>query len=170
MKEITKNPVKYAILSLKGKNERTNKTFTRGKIVSKCYLLQTRELYYPDGDVDTTFLVNFPYNDISTYEKTMFTAIPNIGEPNFESQIIVDKVFDTYDDAQSELDRINRSIEKIVLIKSQMSGSNWKEKYAKTMMVLKKNNAICKLYEERVLAATKEMVVEEKGKEKIKVD
>ena len=170
MKEITKNLVKFAILTLKAKDPRSKKTLTRGKIVSKCFLLETRELHYPDGEVEKSYLVNFPFRDISTYENTMFTAIPSIGEPDFDSQDRVDKVFDTYEDALAELETVNRNIEKLILIKSQLLGDNWKDKYAKTMQLLKKNNAICSLFEERVSAATTEMIVEEKEKLKIKVD
>ena len=68
------------------------------------------------------------------------------------------------------IDIINQNIEKLILIKAQLSGGNWKDKYAKTMQLLKKNNAICSLFEERVSAATTEMIVEGKEKIKIKVD
>lgn len=170
MKEITKNPVKYAILTLKVTDPKSKKTLTRGKIVSKCFLLETREQYYPDGEIEKSYLVNFPFSDISTYEKTMFTLKPNIGEPNFDSQVKVDKVFDSYEEAQVDLERINKSLERLIRIKSQLSGRNWQEKYIKAMKLFKKNNAICSLFEGRVLEATKDMEVEEKDKIKIKVD
>ena len=170
MKKITKNPVKYAILTLRETDPKTNKKITRGKIVSKCYLLETHERVFPDGEVYTNYIVNFPYTDIATYEQTMFSVRPSIGEPNFDTEEKVENVYDTYDEAQEDLKRQNHNMERMLLIKAQLSGTDWKNKYVSAMKTLKKAEAVCSLYELRVLDATEEMKLEEKGKVNIKVD
>ena len=168
MEKITKNPVKYAVLTLKETDAKTNKTITRGRIVSKCYLLETKELHYPNGQVDTTYIVNFPYNDIKTYENTMFTNNPSIGEPTFDNEEMVTDVFDTYEEAKEELKITNELVRKTGLLRVRLSGTGWQERYAKAVKFLKITDAICSAYETRVLDATKDMKVEEKGKVKIK--
>lgn len=168
MKKITKSPVKFAVLTLREKDARTNKIFTRGKIVSKCYLLETKERYYPNGQVDTTYVVNFPFDDIKTYEDTMFSLRPNIGNPSFEKETEVDNVYDTYEEAKEELDRTNAYAERLASIRIQASGKGWKERMARVDKALRVSKAICSSYETRVLDATKDMVVEEKGRIKIK--
>ena len=168
MKEITKNPVKFAVLTLKEKDDRTNKTITRGKIVSKCFLLETKERIYPNGQVDTTYVVNFPFDDIKTYEDTMFTLKPNIGNPTFDKETEVENIYDTYEEAKEELKRQDHNMKRMLLLKTSLSGEDWRYKYACAMKVLRKNEAICSSYETRVLDATKDMVVKEKERIKIK--
>lgn len=168
MKEITKNPVKFAVLTLKETDDRTNKTVTRGKIVSKCYLLETKERCYPNGQVDTTYVVNFPFDDIKTYEETMFTLKPNIGIATFDKQTEVDNVYDTYEEAKAELDKSIACSEKMAYLRIKLSEKDWKETIKRVDRALRVSKAICSSYETRVLDATKDMVVEEKGKEKIK--
>jgi len=167
MEKITQNPVKFAILKLTEKDPKTGKVYTIGKMVSKCFLKETRETIYPNGHIATSFTVNFPFSDIETFQKTMFTLKPNIGNASFDSENKVEEVFDTYEEAKERLEEDQIRTKKLCFLRGSLKDPNWKQNKEKTLAILNKYNAICNAYEAAVLDATKDMIVDEKGHQKV---
>ena len=168
MEKIKQNSVKFAILKLTEEDKTTGKVYIIGKIVSKCYLKETKELQYPNGHIERIYTVNFPYNDIGTYERTMFSLKPSVGDISFDSEDRVNELFDTYEEAKETLEKEQRIANKISLLRGSIYDPNWKQNKEKVISIMKKYYAICNEYEEAVLEATKDMIVDKQEIQKTK--
>lgn len=163
-------PVKYAVLELKTKGgfEQDYKDMTVGFIASKCYVIGQNVRYYQDGTSKLSYQVVFPYNDIHNYkwrvarnyqfdEKEISPSFGYYGD--CMNANIVLNVFDTYDEASVVADSENENKKRKIGTHLSLLEADWKEKYDEQVKVFEENLALCKRYEQIIVAQTANMLV-----------
>ena len=171
-------PIKYAVLELKerGGYLAQYEDITKGFIVSKCYVVQSSIEYYKDGTNRTTHKVVFPFNDISEFKFSLKYKKQRIGEeniPHYDASNnpypinIVTELFDTYEEAKSLATLKNEEYKCNIISKvpapitSKTSNLSWLERIKILEQEFEQTLELCNLYEQKVLEATKDMLISE---------
>ena len=163
-------PIKYAVEELKvdGGYEYGYEKITKGFIVSKCYILESRFNY---GTENTTYVVSFPYDNfdsfVSWYYRNSYNYNFDIYKHYYEQRRnpdrellrdeypyhIICELFDTYEEAKELVDNKNGCLRGKVLTNT---GNAVYDKLSKEF-----NNTmeICGEYEKFIFANTTDMEV-----------
>ncbi|MBR1413131.1 MAG: hypothetical protein IJ574_00475 [Bacilli bacterium] len=164
-------PIKYAVLELKeqGGFADNYEYQTKGYAVSKCYVLESKLKYLPNGDTKEEYNVFFPYKSLSWFKHSLkIFHNPNLGNPR-EANLdrdgsvtngdIVTAVFDTYEEAKKLADELNKELEIIARCEVSIADENYKSKIVPYIEKYQKEQAICEQFEQLAEELNKDMVV-----------
>ena len=115
-------PIKYAVLELKevGGYSQGWEDITKGFIVSKCYVVESKIKYLADGSSEIYHKVVFPHKDLSEFKVALKlrnnTSVGDRITPQYNALSkpypidIVTDLFDTYEDAKIVSDDKNKEL------------------------------------------------------------
>ena len=162
-------PVKYAVLELKevGGYSQGWEDITRGFIVSKCFVVESKVKYLSDGSSKVAHKVVFPHKDYKTFKVSLRTRnivqleeriTPQynaISEP-YPVDIVTD-LFDTYEEAKEDAKVKNKELYRsltchldVEYLVKNLDRIN--QEYASEM-------ELCNLFEKASLEETKNMAI-----------
>ncbi len=106
-------PIKYALMPIKEKDGCFNESKVKAYMVSKCYVIEDTNHYYPNGRVGKRYTVVFPYKRIGN---KWIRVKP---EYNFAlnpiNTDVVDVLFDTYQDALKAAQEKNKELLSLII-------------------------------------------------------
>lgn len=163
-------PIKYAVEELKvdGGYEYGYEEITKGYIVSKCYVLESRLNY---GNNHTTYVVSFPYDNfdsfVSWYYRNSYNYNFDIYKHYYEQRRkpdrellrdeyprhIICELFDTYEEAKDLADSKNSCLRGKILTNTGSAAYEKRSKEFNNMM------EICGEYEKFIFANTTDMAI-----------
>lgn len=146
-------PIKYAVMPIieqvswvPGLHELERNYDKVGYIVSKCYVLNETKTYNQNGTFKISYEVVFPYRFDNLKERI---------DPKLNSSNKTDKIFDTYEDARSEVKRKNEEI-----IRNASKNISWDynsfKKFEKIQ--IEKFNNLKKL-EAKIMEKTEDLII-----------
>lgn len=163
-------PIKYAVIPMyeqtgwiHGLNELERDYNVVAYIVSKCYLISETKEYNSNGKANNKYEIVFPYKKTDVYGSWIRTE-PNFNHSNkCTNSIIVDNIFDNYNDAKNLCQQKNEEllIQKI----SQIPFDKLKEQLEK---IKSKHNEIVDNYtklEQQIIKSTQDLNLKEELKE-----
>ena len=171
-------PIKYAVLELKEKGGYLvgYEDITLGFIVSKCYVTESSIIYISDGSNKGIHKVVFPFQDIESFKMSLRNGRQNIGNaeiPQYDAcgriypiNIVTD-LFDSYELAKESAEEKNEEhrcnlISKVPTpIPAKLSNTNWQKQHEELKQEFENGLEICYLFEQLVLAATRDMDISE---------
>ena len=166
-------PIKYAVLELKERGGYLvgYEDITQGFIASKCYVVQSSIDYYKDGTNRVSHKVVFPFNDISEFKISLKYGNPRIGEENIPHYDacnnpypinIVTELFDTYEEAKNIAILKNEEYKHNIISKTiKPLNLSWGRHIELLEQEFEQTLELCKLYEQKVLEATEDMLISE---------
>ena len=162
-------PVKYAVLELKevGGYSQGWEDITRGFIVSKCFVVESKVKYLSDGSSKVSHKVVFPHKDYKTFKVSLSTRNSVQVEDRITPQYnaisepypinIVTDLFDTYEEAKEDAEAKNKELYHSIIrhldVKYLVKNLDRINKEYVSEMEL------CNLFEKASLEETEDMVV-----------
>lgn len=142
MNEELKYPQKFAVLPVE---ERLGwgggyEKVTRGFVASKCYLVEAKTTYCPNGERKVTYKVVFPYRDFAEYKRRLHQGILSLGKEEVPEYSIYDGlmnynevayIFDSYEEAEYLASIENQKLGTHLLDDISFLLPDWQERYEK---------------------------------------
>jgi hypothetical protein len=142
MNEELKYPQKYAVLPVE---ERLGwgggyEKVTRGFVASKCYLVEAKTTYGPNGERKISYKVVFPYRDFEEFKRRMYQGTLSLGREEVPEYSIYDGlinhnevsyVFDSYEEAEYLASIENQDLEAHLMEDISFLLPDWQQKYEK---------------------------------------
>ena len=170
-------PIKYAVEELKvdGGINYEYEDITKGFIVSKCYVLEDRLIYLPNGETCQKFVVSFPYDQFeyftrwfrqNSYKYMSYiydlykNYIENKHDPSREHLRdghplhFVCELFDDFLEAKEMVDHKNNQL------KGEILANTGRKAYEKLLKEFDDTMTMCGEYEKFIFANTSDMLVD----------
>ena len=167
-----KYPVKYAVLEVRETGGWSNnyEDLIRGYIVSKCYVIESKERFYKDGNSKVSYKVLFPYKDISIYKMSINRGNTYLGDrlvprldacDNIYDTEVVSNVFDTKEEALILKDQLNIDLRKKCFNIFWLQSHVWKEKVEEFKKSFDFELDMCNRYEAEIEKQTEDFILED---------
>lgn len=172
-------PVKYAVLELKERGgwAADYQDVNQGFIVSKCYVIESSIKYDYYGKPTEFNKVVFPYDDISTFKIALKNGGHRVGKRNIPAYDacgnphpirIVDKLFDTYEEAKEEACLKNEEYKNNLINNVSTLEPHWTYQYELLKQDYESRLSLSILFETLITNETTDMEVT-RDKENVKV-
>ena len=163
-------PIKYAVekLTVSGGYINDFEDITEGYIVSKCYVADTKVSYYHGSEPKVTHEVVFPFRKFERFKLYFrdgykYDETPTVPTRDYTGNAsytqTVDKVFDTFEEAQKEAEVANSEMWKKQLSDLSLLSDDWKLKHKRALLEHKAKLEACSSYENYITEQTKDMQI-----------